>query len=397
MGFLFRFADVALRITVRNELISFEGLLQKVLQFHHLSHRGQNRLVALLHRTHHDALQAIRLQRSPFRKRTIQPLHPVHSDFCGLLSQPFDAIRMFRRCHRHTHLCVPRTLPTALTVYFHETLRLASGHNRDDVAIVETTATVGGPQRIAFLHSQHAHCMCCFIGRQSTRRFQIRRIKQVRFFHCVIFYSAKLLIFAQKGITSALLRHFFPTFASKIRSSMDVVTVKDKQFSISIPASRLQERVAEVAQQISRDLEGKNPLFLAVLNGAFMFAADLMRGIDIPAEISFVRFASYQGMQSTGQVKQLIGLSQDIKDRIVVVIEDIIDSGLTMQQLLANLGEHQPASLHIAALLVKPENLQVPLHVDYTCFEIPNDFIVGYGLDYDGYGRNLPSIYTVMD
>ena len=102
-------------------------------------------------------------------------------------------------------------------------------------------------------------------------------------------------------------------------------------------------------------------------------------------------------MQSTGQVKQLIGLSQDIKDRTVVVIEDIIDSGLTMQQLLANLGEHQPASLHIAALLVKPENLQVPLHVDYTCFEIPNDFIVGYGLDYDGYGRNLPSIYTVID
>ena len=128
-----------------------------------------------------------------------------------------------------------------------------------------------------------------------------------------------------------------------------------------------------------------------------MFAADLMRGIDIPAEISFVRFASYQGMQSTGQVKQLIGLSQDIKDRTVVVVEDIIDSGLTMQQLLANLGEHQPASLHIAALLVNPENLQVPLHVDYTCFEIPDDFIVGYGLDDDGYGRNLPSIYTVID
>ena len=177
---------------------------------------------------------------------------------------------------------------------------------------------------------------------------------------------------------------------------MDVVTVKDKQFSISIPASRLQERVAEVAQQISRDLEGKNPLFLAVLNGAFMFAPTSCAASIFPPN-SFVRFASYQGMQSTGQVKQLIGLSQDIKDRTVVVIEDIIDSGLTMQQLLANLGEHQPASLHIAALLVKPENLQVPLHVDYTCFEIPNDFIVGYGLDYDGYGRNLPSIYTVMD
>lgn len=178
---------------------------------------------------------------------------------------------------------------------------------------------------------------------------------------------------------------------------MDVVTVKDKKFSISIPEHRLRERVAEVARQISADLEGKKPLFLAVLNGAFVFAADLMRGIDTPAEISFVRFASYQGMESSGKVKQLIGLTEDIKGRTVVVVEDIVDSGLTMQQLLTNLREHEPADLRIAALLVKPEKLQVPLHIDYTCFEIPNDFIVGYGLDYDGYGRNLPSIYTVMD
>ena len=173
---------------------------------------------------------------------------------------------------------------------------------------------------------------------------------------------------------------------------MDVVTVKDKQFSISIPASRLQERVAEVAQQISRDLEGKNPLFLAVLNGAFMFAADLMRGIDIPAEISFVRFASYQGMQSTGQVKQLIGLSQDIKDRTVVVIEDIIDSGLTLSWLEANLRSRGVASLNIAALLRKPEAAKTEIHPRYVGFDIPNEFVVGYGLDYAEKYRNLPFV-----
>ena len=156
-------------------------------------------------------------------------------------------------------------------------------------------------------------------------------------------------------------------------------------------------RIAEVASQISRDLEGTNPLFLAVLNGAFMFAADLMRGIDIPSEISFVRFSSYQGMQSTGRVRQLLGLTEDIKGRTVVIVEDIIDSGLTMQQLIADLRQSDPAALHIAALLVKPENLSVPLDIAYTCFEIPNDFIVGYGLDYDGYGRNLPAIYTVIN
>lgn len=178
---------------------------------------------------------------------------------------------------------------------------------------------------------------------------------------------------------------------------MEEVVVKDKKFSISITKEQLQRRIAEVASQISRDLEGTNPLFLAVLNGAFMFAADLMRGIDIPSEISFVRFSSYQGMQSTGRVRQLLGLTEDIKGRTVVIVEDIIDSGLTMQQLIADLQQSDPAALHIAALLVKPENLSVPLDIAYTCFEIPNDFIVGYGLDYDGYGRNLPAIYTVIN
>lgn len=151
-----------------------------------------------------------------------------------------------------------------------------------------------------------------------------------------------------------------------------------------------------MAAQISQDLEGKNPLFLAVLNGSFMYAADLMRNITTPCEVAFVRFSSYAGMESTGKVKEVMGLTENIEGRTVVVVEDIIDSGLTMQQLLANLREKNPAEIRVASLLVKPENVEVELDIAYTCFEIPNDFIVGYGLDYDGYGRNLPAIYTVM-
>lgn len=189
---------------------------------------------------------------------------------------------------------------------------------------------------------------------------------------------------------------FFCIFAPNF-IDMDIVTVKDKQFSLSISAQRLQERVAEVAAQISSDLAGKNPLFLAVLNGSFMYAADLMRNITIPCEVAFVRFSSYEGMESTGKVKEVMGLTENIAGRTVVVVEDIIDSGLTMQQLLSNLRKKNPAEIRVASLLVKPENVEVDLDIAYTCFEIPNDFIVGYGLDYDGYGRNLPAIYTVMD
>lgn len=177
---------------------------------------------------------------------------------------------------------------------------------------------------------------------------------------------------------------------------MDIVTVKDKQFSLSISAQRIQERVAEVAAQISQDLEGKNPLFLAVLNGSFMYAADLVRNITTPCEVAFVRFSSYEGMESTGKVKEVMGLTDNIEGRTVIVVEDIIDSGLTMQQLLGNLREKNPAEIRVASLLVKPDNLEVELDIAYTCFNIPNDFIVGYGLDYDGFGRNLPAIYTVM-
>ena len=178
---------------------------------------------------------------------------------------------------------------------------------------------------------------------------------------------------------------------------MDKIMVRDRQFSVSIPEEKIKKRVAQVAAQISDDLKDQHPLFLAVLNGSFVFAADLMRGITTPCEISFVRMASYEGTSSTGAVKQLIGLKEDIKDRTVVIVEDIIDSGLTMQHLLNLLAEKQPRAIHIAALLVKPGNLQVKLDIPYCCFEIANDFIVGYGLDYDGEGRNLPCIYTVTD
>lgn len=178
---------------------------------------------------------------------------------------------------------------------------------------------------------------------------------------------------------------------------MDKIKVRDREFAVSIPEEKIKARVAEIAAQISHDLEGKRPLFLAVLNGSFVFAADLLRGIDTPCEISFVRMASYEGTSSTGDVKQLIDLKEDIKDRTVVIVEDIIDSGLTMVHLLDLLKEKQPADIKIAALLVKPGNLKVNLDIPYCCFEIPNDFIVGYGLDYDGEGRNLPSIYTVTE
>ena len=178
---------------------------------------------------------------------------------------------------------------------------------------------------------------------------------------------------------------------------MENIKFRDREFAVSIPEEKIKARVAEVAAQISHDLEGKRPLFLAVLNGSFVFAADLLRGIETPCEISFVRMASYEGTSSTGAVKQLIGLKEDIKDRTVVIVEDIIDSGLTMVHLLELLKEKQPADIKIAALLVKPGNLKVELDIPYCCFEIPNDFIVGYGLDYDGEGRNLPSIYTVTE
>ncbi|MBQ8701915.1 MAG: hypoxanthine phosphoribosyltransferase [Prevotella sp.] len=177
---------------------------------------------------------------------------------------------------------------------------------------------------------------------------------------------------------------------------MKTVQIKDKTFAVSISEEEIQERVKAVAEQINRDMEGKNPLFLGVLNGAFMFASDLMKNITIPCEISFVKLASYQGVTSTGTVKEVMGINEDLSGRHVIIVEDIVDTGRTMKQMIESLGTRKPASVSICSLFVKPEKLLEPIDIAYKCFSIPNDFIVGYGLDYDQQGRNLKEIYTLV-
>jgi hypoxanthine phosphoribosyltransferase len=178
---------------------------------------------------------------------------------------------------------------------------------------------------------------------------------------------------------------------------VNTIQIKDKTFAVSIKEQDILQEVSRVAQEISRDLAEKNPLFLSVLNGSFMFAADLLKRITIPCEISFVKMASYSGTASTGTVKELIGLNEDINGRTIVIVEDIVDTGFTMQRMLEVLRTKNPAEIHIATLLVKPDKLAVDLDIEYAAMHIPNDFIVGYGLDYDGHGRNYKDIYTVVN
>ena len=178
---------------------------------------------------------------------------------------------------------------------------------------------------------------------------------------------------------------------------MDTVKIKDKSFRVFIPETEIKERVKALAEQMSKDLEGKNPIFLAVLNGAFIFAADLMREMTIPCEISFVKLASYQGTTSTGKVKEVFGINEDLSGRTVVIVEDIVESGQTMKQMIESLGTRNPTSVHICSLFFKPEKLKEELTLDYVAFRIPDDFILGYGLDYDGLGRELKDVYTIVE
>ena len=178
---------------------------------------------------------------------------------------------------------------------------------------------------------------------------------------------------------------------------MSIIRIKDKTFKTSITEAEIKARIKALAQQINKDMEGKTPLFLGVLNGAFIFAADLMREMTIPCEVSFVKLASYQGTTSTGKVQEVIGINENLSGRTVVIVEDIVESGQTMKRMIESIGTRNPASVQICALFFKPEKLKVDLTLDYVAFRIPDDFIVGYGLDYDQQGRGLKDVYTIVE
>lgn len=176
-----------------------------------------------------------------------------------------------------------------------------------------------------------------------------------------------------------------------------MLTVKDKKFVTFIEKQPLEERIAEVGREISEEYRDKNPLFVVVLNGAFMFAAELMKNVTIGCEITFVRVSSYAKTESTGQLTEVLGLKESIHNRHVIIVEDIVDTGLTMNKLLFQLSTQRPESIQVATMLFKPSALKTPLSVKYCGFEIENRFVVGYGLDYDGYGRNFDRIYVLAD
>ena len=178
---------------------------------------------------------------------------------------------------------------------------------------------------------------------------------------------------------------------------MSTIKIHDREFVRTIPAEEIAQRVKGVAERINKDYAGKRPLLIGVLNGCFMFVSDLMKNLEIECEVSFVKFSSYQGAETTGNVKQLLGLSESIEGRDVIIVEDIVDTGLTMHKMLETLEEKKPASLAVASLFLKPARLRVPVEVKYSAFEIPDRFIVGYGLDDDGLGRNLPDVYDVKE
>jgi len=178
---------------------------------------------------------------------------------------------------------------------------------------------------------------------------------------------------------------------------MSTIKVHDKTFDTFLSESAINEQVKRIAQEINTDYKGKTPLFIAILNGSFMFASDLFKELNIEAQVCFIKLASYQGVKSTGNVVTSIGLDVSLKDREVIVIEDIVDTGKTLHDFLPQIMDQHPSSLKIATLLHKPEALKYPLKIDYVGFSIPNKFVVGYGLDYDGLGRNLREIFQLAD
>ena len=177
---------------------------------------------------------------------------------------------------------------------------------------------------------------------------------------------------------------------------MDEIIVNNKRFELYLSSEVIQSRITELAGNLNSDLKDKDPIFLGILNGSFMFASDLCKQITIAAQITFLKLASYQGTKTSGVVKQLIGLNQSITNQHVVILEDIVDTGVTLDHIINQLSGYMPASLKIVTLLLKPAAYSKNIKPDYIGFEIPNDFIVGYGLDYEGYGRNSKDIYRMM-
>lgn len=177
---------------------------------------------------------------------------------------------------------------------------------------------------------------------------------------------------------------------------MKEVQVLDKTFRVSIPEEEILTSIKKLAKKVDDDLKGKDVIFLGILNGCFMFAADLFKFITLDCQISFLKVASYQGTSSSGNVKRLIGINENIEGKTVVILEDIIDTGNTLENIIKQLKGYEPAEIKVATLLYKPQAYTKKIPIDYVGLEIPNDFIVGYGLDYDGFGRNLKDIYTVI-
>lgn len=178
---------------------------------------------------------------------------------------------------------------------------------------------------------------------------------------------------------------------------MKKIKLKDKEFGVSLSSEEIQSIIKQLGKRINSDYKGKEtPLFISILNGSFMFTADLLKQIDFNCEITFLKLSSYLGTSSTGNVKELIGINEKIQGRHVIVLEDIVDTGITLEQIVHELQKLNPADIRVSTFLFKPEAYKKNIHIDYIGKEIPNDFIIGYGLDYDGLGRNLPDIYTLI-
>lgn len=201
-------------------------------------------------------------------------------------------------------------------------------------------------------------------------------------------------IFQYKTISLAII--FLHNLALKNTFIMERIKVYDKEFELSIPSARIKKRIDELAEEISNDLKDSDPLFIGILNGSFIFASDLLKKLTFDARITFLKLQSYQGTRSSGKIHQLLGLGEDIKNINIVILEDIVDSGKTLETTVHELMRHKPASLRVVTLLYKPEACRNKIHLDYIGFSIPDRFVIGYGLDYRGYGRKYEDIYSLV-